>query len=524
MPAFDVHPIDIAILLAYVVGTRIVLGWYFARRTFREGGTESYFLAGRRLRWPIIGLSFYVANMSGSTFVALPASGYQNGIAVYNYEWLPAFILVFFAAVILPFYLRERVYTAPQYLEKRYGRRPRLIFTVFLLLANIFIDAAAALYAGAIVMQVLFPDIPLWVTIAVTAAAAGVYIAFGGLGAVVFNDAIQATLILLGGSAIALLAWDAVPSWEAVRQSAPPGGLSLFLPADDPVLPWPGMLTGVLIIGVYFWCTNQFMIQRALGAHSLEDGRRGALFAGLLKLPNLFILILPGVMATALYPGLDNPDLVFPVMVFDLLPIGVRGLLLAALAAAILSSLEAILNSAATLFTMDLVRGLRPDLGEDRLVRIGRASTLAFMLLSAAWAPQIAHFPTLWQYLQSVLAYVTPPIVAVFLFGFFTTRAGATAATATLLIGWTTGVAGWIGIEIMQLVRLQYLYACGILFALCCALMAVLSLPAPSSVQHARPSLRELSRPSRPHAWWGDYRIQAAALLAVTAGVVGWWG
>lgn len=160
MPAFDVHPIDIAILLAYVVGTRIVLGWCFARRTFREGGTESYFLAGRRLRWPIIGLSFYVANMSGSTFVALPASGYQSGIAVYNYEWLPAFILVFFAAVILPFYLRERVYTAPQYLEKRYGRRPRLIFTVFLLLANIFIDAAAALYAGAIVMQVLFPDIP----------------------------------------------------------------------------------------------------------------------------------------------------------------------------------------------------------------------------------------------------------------------------------------------------------------------------------------------------------------------------
>lgn len=195
---------------------------YFARKT-RVGGAESRFLADRQLRWPIIGLPFYVVNMSGSTFVALPASGYQNGISVYNYEWPPAVILVFFAVAVPPFYLRERVYTASQYLERQFGRRQRVIFTVFLLLANIFIDAAAALYAGAIVIQVLFPQIPLWVTIAFTATATDLYIFFGGLGAVVFNDAIQATLILLGGTAIAVLAWQAIPSWEAVLHSVPAG-------------------------------------------------------------------------------------------------------------------------------------------------------------------------------------------------------------------------------------------------------------------------------------------------------------
>lgn len=521
MPSFEVHAVDIIILLVYVIGVRVALGWYIARKTW-HGDAERYFLAGRQLRWPIIGLSFYVANMSGSTFIALPASGYQNGISVYHYEWIPALLLVFFAVSILPLYLRERVFTAPQYLERRYGRGPRMLFTVFLLLANIFIDAAAALYAGAIVMQVLFPEIPLWVTIAVAAGAAGLYIFFGGLEAVVLNDAIQGVLILVGGSVIAWLTWQAVPSWEAVRQAAPAGGLHLILPADDPLMPWPGVLTGVLVIGIYFWCTNQFVIQRALGARSLEEGRRGALFAGLLKLPNLFILILPGVMAAGLYPDLDTPDLVFPTLVFDLLPVGLRGLLLAALAAAILSSLEAILNSAATLFTMDLVQARHPRLGQDRLVLIGRVSTLAFMLLAAGWAPQIARFPTLWQYLQSILSYVTPPIVAVFLFGFFWPRASTGAALLTLAAGWLLGVAGWIVVEMLGWLPLQYLYACGILFLVCCLLMWLGSLVMPGGMPHA-PAATDLSAEA-PRRGWADFRVQALALLLLTAVILAaWW-
>ncbi|MGB5351873.1 MAG: hypothetical protein WBN10_19845, partial [Polyangiales bacterium] len=176
-------------------------------------------------------------------------------------------------------------------------------------------------------------------------------------------------------------------------------------------MPWPG-IAGVFIVGMYFWCTNQFIIQRALGAQTLDDGRWGALFAGLLKLPHLFTLILPGVFATVLYPGLENPDMVFPMLAFDLLPIGLRGFMLAVLAAAMLSSLESILHSASTLFTMDFVQTARPDMDSQQLARWGRGAIVVFMIFAVVWTPQISRFPTLWQYRQSILSYLTPPVVA----------------------------------------------------------------------------------------------------------------
>jgi len=368
---------DLAILIGYVVLTRVAFGWYFARRT-RGEGAEGFFLGGHRMRWPVIGLSFYVANMGGSSFVGLPGAGYHTGISVFHYEWMPAVLLVFFAVFFLPVFLRMRVYTAPQYLEERFGRAPRLVFSAMLLVTSMLVDAPGSLYAGAMVLKTLVPGLSIWITVTVAAIAAGVYIAFGGLGAVVANDALQAALILAGGIVISVLAWQAIPSWQTVVDATPPGALHLMQPATDPVMPWPG-LAGVFIVGMYFWCTNQFIIQRALGAQSLSEGRRGALFAGLLKLPNLFILILPGVFATVLYPDLENPDLVFPMLAFDLLPFGLRGFMLAVLTAAMLSSLEAILHSASTLFTMDFVRTARPGLDSQRLARLGRIATLVFM-------------------------------------------------------------------------------------------------------------------------------------------------
>ena len=528
MPDFHVTALDVTILITYVVGTRVVLGWWSARRA-RGQGAEGYFLAGRRMAWPVIGLSFYVANMSGSTFVALPGSAYHDGIAVYNYEWLPVLVLVFFAAFFLPFYMRARVYTAPQFLEARYGRGARLAFAVFLLVANIFIDAAAALYAGATIMSVLFPAIPLWLTIAVTAAVAGAYIFAGGLGAVVLNDAIQAALIIVGGAAIAVLAFLELPSWDAVRQAAPPGALHLVRPPDDETMPWPGLFSGVLVIAIYFWCTNQFVIQRALGARSLDHARKGALLAGLLKLPNLFLLVLPGVMATVLYPDLARPDLVFPTLAFDLLPPGLRGLMLAALAAAILSSLEAILNSAATLFTMDLVRGVRPGAGDRALVRTGRAATLGFMVLSALWAPQIERFPTLWQYLQSILSYVTPPVVAVFLLGIFWPRGNRQGALWTLGAGIPLGVAAWWANEIGGATDLPYLYASGVMLAVSVLVFVAVSLATPPPGKDAAgctwsPGLwREERRELAGRPWYDDYRRLSAGLAALTFVIVLWW-
>lgn len=536
MPSLSVTSLDVGILLAYILGTRLFFGWYIARKR-RTGNAEEYFLGGRNIPWGIVGLSFYVSNMSGSTFVGLPGSGYLNGIAVYHYEWLPALILVFFAIFLLPRYLAARVYTAPQFLEKRYGTASKKVFSGFLLLANIFIDAAAALYAGAMVFQVLFPGIPLWFTVLLASLIAGLYIAFGGLDAVVLNDAVQAVLIMVGGTVIAWLAFREIPSWDAVKATADPGALHLMQPASDPTLPWPGVFTGVLVVGIYFWCTNQFVIQRALGARSLDHGRWGALLAGALKLPNLFILILPGVMAVLLYPGLDRPDMVFPLLAFDLLPLGLRGFMLAALAAAILSSLEAILNSASTLFTMDFVKDAWPDLSERGLVRTGQLATLAFMLLSALWAPQIAHFPNLWQYLQSILSYVTPPVVVVFLAGVFWARGTASAGFWTLAAGIPLGVLGWVGNEILGFSDIQFLYASGIMFALSAVLFAVVSWMT-SPPDHARltglvwsrSEEREMSRLTRPGrvgefapAWYADFRLLSGVLLLAAGVIVVWW-
>lgn len=530
MSSLTVSSLDVAILFAYVLGSRLIFGWYIVRKR-RQGDAEGYFLGGRNIPWLFIGLSFYVSNMSGSTFVGLPGSGYLNGIAVYNYEWLPVVILIVFITFILPFYLESRVFTAPQFLEKRYNRHVKLIFSGFLLLANIFIDAASALYAGAMVMQVLFPAVPLWQTVAVAALIAGVYIFFGGLDAVVLNDTVQALLILLGGTVIAVMTFHRLPSWQAFKQTLPPAHLSLIQAVTDPVLPWPGILTGVLIVGLYFWCTNQFIIQRALGARSLEHGRRGALLAGLLKLPNLFILVLPGVMAQGIYPHLKTPDLVFPTLAFDLLPIGLRGLMLAALAAAILSSLESIFNSAATLFTMDFVKQFRPHLPEIALVRSGRAATIGFMILSALWAPQIARFPSLWQYLQSILAYITPPVVVVFILGIFWRRGTAAAATVTLAVGIPAGVVGWVCNEIAAVVQIQFLYACGLMTLLGGLIYTGASVVTATPLPHrtapltwSRAYWREESKQLRNKPWYRNYRYQSAGLLAVAIVVVtAWW-
>lgn len=524
MPQLEISAWDLAILIGYVVITRVAFGWFFARRT-RGEGAEGYFLAGHRMRWPIIGLSFYVANMGGSSFVGLPGAGYHGGISVFHYEWMPAVLLVLFATFFLPVFLRARIYTAPQYLEERFGRAPRLAFSAMLLLTSMLVDAPGSLYAGAMVLKTLLPGMSIWVTITVAALAAGVYIAFGGLGAVVANDALQAVLILAGGIVISVLAWQAVPSWDAVVEAAPPGALSLMQPVDDPVMPWPG-IAGVFLVGMYFWCTNQFIIQRALGAQTLDDGRWGALFAGLLKLPNLFILILPGVFATVLYPNLDNPDLVFPMLAFDLLPFGLRGFMLAVLTAAMLSSLEAILHSASTLFTMDFVHSARPDLSTQRLARWGRAATLVFMVFAVLWTPQIARFPTLWQYLQSILSYLTPPVVAVFLLGLFWRRANAAGALAGIAVGVPLGVVGWGVVEWLGLIELQFLYAAVGMFAMGLLLVVGVSLLTPA--QPAREVERHLWRrqdaevpAGRP--WRKDYRLQAVLLLIITVAVVVWW-
>lgn len=436
MPEFKLATIDIAMIGIYVVFI-VAVGIYVA---FRTRTTTDYFLAGRSLSWWLIGFSLFASNVSSSTLVGLSSSAYDSGIAVYNYEWMAALVMIVFVLFFLPLYLKSRVFTMPEFLERRFDARTRYYFSGLMVLMNITIDTAAALYAGALVVQLLYPDVPLWASAVILGVLAGLYTIAGGLRAVVYTDAVQAVLLLVGSTLVAVLSFNAVGSWSAVTAAIPESDLSIIMPMDHPTLPWPGLITGVFLLGFYFWATNQFMVQRTLAARDINNGRWGALFAGFLKLPIIFIMVLPGIFGRILYPveefpALANPDLIFPTMMFDLLPHGLRGLIIAALLAAIMSSVDSTLNSASTLVTMDFIKKLRPDIDNRGLVISGRIVTFTFMALAVAWAPQIINFPNLWTYLQAMLAYLSPPVVACFLLGVFWPRASRGSAFAGLLTG-----------------------------------------------------------------------------------------
>ncbi len=539
MPDFTVGPIDLTVILVYLLLSRIIplvvaskqkkKAAVAAKESGKESSaTEQYFLGGRNFIWPFVGLSLVATNMSGATFVGLAGGAYNQGISIFAYEWMTTVILAVFIFFILPFYLRSGVFTLPEFLEKRFDRRSRMAFAGFNLFANMFIDMAAALFAGAIVIQTLYPDIPIIVSVAALAILAAIYTVIGGLGAVMVSDSIQATVTILGGLIVFIATWRAIPSWSEMADTAGEDKMSLILPADNADLPWPGLLTGVLVIGLYYWTTNQLVVQRTLGAKSLDHGRWGALLAGFIKLSFLFLFIFPGVMAITLYPNLENPDTVFPTLVFDLIPVGVRGLILAAVIAAITSTVDSILNSASTIVTMDFVKTYRPDTSDRSLVFIGRIATVVALVVAIVWAPFIAQFDTLYGYLQSVLSFLVPPVVAVFLLGIAWKRVNADAAFYTLVILQPLGVlAFWFTQVRPEEPTIQFLYAAGAGFVLAIAMLVVIS------VIGKTPDLEKTDELTWKNEYWAietkelkgtplliNYRFLTVVMLVLTAGLV----
>ncbi|MCB1846991.1 MAG: sodium:solute symporter [Halieaceae bacterium] len=500
--------------------------WIGLRLAGRHHSAEDYFLAGRRMTWPLIGISLFASNISSTTLVGLAGDAYHTGISVFNYEWMAAIVLVFFAIFILPFVLSAQVYTIPEYLERRYDGRVRTYFSVLTLFLNIIVDTAGSLFAGGLLLKLIFPDLDTGVIIAVLAVVAGLYTIAGGLAAVIYTDAIQTVLLLVGAVVITAVAYDKVGGWSAMTAGLDPGRLSLIRPLDDPGVPWLGLLLGVPLLGFYFWCANQFMVQRVLSARSVEDGRRGVLLAGLLKLPVLFIMVLPGTMAIHLYPDLPRPDLVYPTLMFDLLPAGLLGLVLAGFVAALMSQIDSTLNAASTLVTMDFVHRYRPGLGSEALMKVGRRVTGLFMLLAALWAPQIEHFPSLFKYLQMVLSYTVPPIVAIYLVGTCWSGANARGAWATVVVGTAAGGVLFLLNGILGLIDLHFLYVGPVLLVISWATLWAASRggPPPRPEQLAlvwTPAFyRRESAALRGTPWWANYRWLSAVLLALTLGLV----
>ena len=305
MPEFILHPIDITIIAGYLVFV-VWLGFYVGKK---HETAEDYFLAGRSMKWFFIGLSLFASNISSTTLIGLAGDAYSTGISVFNYEWFAVIILIFFAIFFLPNILKSQVYTMPEFLERRFDGRARTYFSILTLFLNIVVDTAGSLYAGGLLLNLVFPEIPIWQTISVLAIIAGIYTIAGGLAAVIYTDAIQTAFLLIGSIVITITAFDKLGgSWDIITSSINASKLSLIRPLDDPGVPWLGLFTGLPILGFYFWCTNQFMVQRVLSAKNTNHGRWGSLFAGLLKLPELFIMVLPGIMAIVLYPKLTRSE------------------------------------------------------------------------------------------------------------------------------------------------------------------------------------------------------------------------
>ena len=518
--AVTLGPLDLAAVLGYACGL-IALGLLMVRRKLSP---LDYFLASRRSKWPVIGLAMFASNISSTALVGLAGGAYAIGIAVYDYEWSAIVILVWFCIFLLPLIIASRTFTMPGFLEQRYDVRVRLLFALLTLFLNIFVDSAAVLYSGSLVCQILFPGASLWLIVPLLAGSAGLYTIAGGLRAVIYTEVVQAFVLIAGSAIISLLAFDHAGGWHAVMSQVDPGKLSLIRPANDPNLPWPGLVLGIPMLGFYYWCTNQTIVQRMLSAENVDQARWGALFAGFLKLPVLFLTVLPGICALLLFPHLARADLVYSTLIVRVLPTGAIGLVVAEFVAATMVSIASMLNSASSLITMDLIKHLRPELSDRDVVRAGRWTTAGLLLVAVAGAPQLIRFPSLWQYLQTVLAYAVPPAVAVFGIGLFWRGATADGATVTLLAGSLCGLLFFVCNSVVGWTHIHFLYAAPLLTLLDAGILILVSRLKPAATNALREATlwhRDLyqDQSARLAAFpvWQDYRYLAAALLALTA-------
>lgn len=452
-------PLDWSIIGLYFL---VIVGivWWSSRRT---ATSEDYFLAGRDVGWFAVGASLFASNVGSEHIVGLAGGGANNGMAQAHWE-LHAWIMIILAWVFVPFYYRSGVFTMPQFLERRFDARSRWVLSIVSLVAYVFTKVSVTVYAGALVFRTLLPDTfgtpdnAFWIGAFVTVTLTGIYTVLGGLRAVVYTEVLQTGLLLLGSLFITIFGLDLLGGWGELRAvvAQDPGRFALWRPLSDPEFPWLGVLIASPIIGIWYWCTDQYIIQRTLSAKSLADARRGAIWGGFLKVWPVFIFLIPGMIGYALYtkgllglpPGPEGEgvmgDMVFPMMVSELLPVGLRGLVVGGLLSALMSSLASLFNSCATLFTVDIYDKLRPGRPEAELVRVGRLATGVVVFFGLLWIPVMKAVAEgnagLYDYLQNVQGFLAPPIAAVFLLGFASKRITPSGAFYGMVIGFVLGM------------------------------------------------------------------------------------
>jgi len=486
--------LDYGILIGYVlmiISVGCGAAWMQKRKAARQGRPQddgAYFLAAHTLKWPIIGLSLFSTNISTLHIIGLAEQGFKTGLAYANFELAAIFTLVILAVFFVPFYLRSNVTTLPDFLEKRYNRNCRDFLAVISIISAIFIHIGISLYAGAAVINSMLGFsleihtlMPTMITIAFVT---GIYVVVGGLLAVTLTDAIQTTTLLIGSAILTFFAFHKLGDWQTLYNAVGPQMLSVLRPSGDfSELPWHAVLVGYPVIGIWYWCTDQTIVQRVLGAKNEDHGKAGALFAGFLKLLPMFLFVLPGLLCLALIntgkiPALTDSKEVFSHMVLNLLPSGLRGLIVAALLAALMGTIAGALNSIATLFSFDLYKRFKPETSDKQLVHIGRIATIVSVIVAVIWSPVIAGFGSIYGAIVSLISYIAPPITAAFLVGIFWKRATAKAANITLWIGFVLGMVVF-ALEKFSAVThwpLGSMHSAGILCGICILLIIIISL------------------------------------------------
>ncbi len=408
----------------------------------KNENTEDYFLAGRNVGWFVVGASIFASNIGSEHVVGLAGAGAGDKIPMLIYE-LHAWIVLILGWVFLPFYARSGVFTMPEFLERRFSAKSRWFLSLVSLVAYVLTKVSVTIYAGGVVVSALL-GINFWVGALATVILTGVYTVFGGMRAVVYTEALQAVVLVLGAGVLTFIGLEAVGGWAEMKATLGPEYFNMWRPPSDPDFPWPSLVITSTIVGIWYWCTDQYIVQRTLTARNLKEGRRGAIWGSLLKLMPVFLFLIPGVIALTLKMKgelqWDTPDQAFPVLMSNLLPSGLRGLVAAGLLAALMSSLASVFNSCSTLFTVDIYKKLRPETSEKKLVNVGRIATGIVVILGILWIPIMQNISgVLYEYLQKVQAYISPPIAAVFLFGIFYKRINQHGAYATLVVGSIVG-------------------------------------------------------------------------------------
>jgi SSS family solute:Na+ symporter len=515
--------LDLSIIAGYFIVVFLLAGWVTIqerRAKAQNYGSQDYFLGGKNLGWFVIGASLFASNIGSEHLVGLAGSGARGDMPAAQFELLAALILIILGWVFVPFYIKSGVFTMPEFLERRYNSSARNYLSIVSILAYVLTKISITIFAGALVFEVM--GVEFWTGAMIVVIATGVYTVFGGLRAVIYTDMMQ-MFVLVGGAIAAtffglkaLGGWDGMmATFEAASQS---GGaemsksrfFNLWRPMSDPDFPWTGILFGAPILGVWYWCTDQFIVQRVLSAKDISNARKGTLFGGFLKILPLFIFVIPGIIAFALaQKGMlsleGDPDKALPALITDFLPSGLKGLILAGLLAALMSSLSSVFNSCSTLFTIDFYKKWKPQAPEKQLVLVGQIATVVLVAISLAWIPfmrTMMEGSSFYQYLQSIQAYISPPIAAAFLLGLFVKRINAKGAIWALWAGFIIGIFRlymeyqknidnivmgdfWYGFA-----SVNFLHFAIILFVICSVIMVVVSLTAP---QHSAEKLENVT-------------------------------